>query len=63
MALRVRDKVTIIDLGGSPLGEGTIVNINDFREPHHKYAVDVGLDDLMFFGESQLDKQEEQLND
>lgn len=59
MALKVKDKVTIIDSGGIPIGEGTIVNINDFREEHHKYAVDVGLEDVLFFGESQLNKWEE----
>jgi len=62
MDLQVRDRVTVIDSGGSPLAEGTIVNINDFREPQFKYAVDVDsyTDDLLFFGEENLVKIEEE---
>lgn len=60
MELKVRDRVIIIDSVGSPLGEGTIVNINDFREPSLKYAVDVDgySQDVLFFGERQLVKEE-----
>lgn len=56
MELKVKDKVVIIDVSGSPVAEGIIININDFREPSQKYAVDVNgyEDDVMFFGESQL---------
>jgi len=58
MELQVRDKVTIIDSSGSAIAEGTIVNINDFREPSLKYAVDVEgyTEDLLFFGENHLIK-------
>lgn len=58
MKLKVRDKVTIIDINGKSLAKGTIVNINDFREPSQKYAVDVVgyTEDVLFFGESQLIK-------
>jgi hypothetical protein len=54
--MKVRDRVVIIDNNGNPLAEGTIVNINNFREPSMKYAVDVDgyTEDLLFFGESQL---------
>ncbi len=62
MGLQVRDRVIIIDAGGSPLAEGTIININDFREPIHKYAVDIDgfTEDVLFFGENQLVKIEEE---
>jgi uncharacterized protein (UPF0218 family) len=57
MELKVRDKVIIIDNNGNSISEGTIININDFREPDHKYAVDVdGIEDALFFGELQLVK-------
>ncbi|HDR4373532.1 TPA: hypothetical protein QCP80_003362 [Bacillus cereus] len=55
MKLKVNDKVAIVDENGSKLAEGVIANINDFREPSMKYAVDVdGYEDVLFFGESQL---------
>lgn len=58
MELKVRDRVTIIGASGSLVAVGTIININDFREPSQKYAVDVDSyeDDVLFFGESQLAK-------
>jgi len=58
MELMVRDRVSIIDNNGKPIAEGTIVNINDFREPSQKYAVESNdyLDDLLFLGEWQLVK-------
>lgn len=58
MEIKVRDNVTIIDSNGNPLAKGTIVNINDFREPSQKYAVDVVgyTKDVLFLGESQLIK-------
>ena len=59
MELQVKDRVTIINKNQNPLAEGTIVNINDFREPGAKYAVDVdGYDeDVLLFCESQLVKK------
>lgn len=63
MGLQVRDRVTILDANGNSLANGTIVNINDFREPSMKYAVDVdGYDeDVLFFGSKQLTKKQEEL--
>jgi hypothetical protein len=57
--LKVEDKVTIIDIDGNPISEGTIININDFREPSQMYAVDVDgyTEDVLFFGETQLVKK------
>ena len=61
--MQVRDRVTILDANGNSLANGTIVNINDFREPSMKYAVDVdGYDeDVLFFGSKQLTKKQEEL--
>lgn len=44
------------------MGEGTIVSVNDFREPRAKYAVDVDgyEEDLLFFSVEQLVKNEEE---
>lgn len=33
---------------------GTIINVSGFREPDMKYAVDVGLDDVVFVGEGSI---------
>lgn len=62
MSLKVRDRVTIIDVSGAPIAEGTIININDFREPEYQYAVDIDdyFDNPIFFSESQLVKIEEE---
>lgn len=56
MELKVRDRVIILDKNGIAKAEGTIVNINDFREPSMKYAVDVDgyTEDFLFFGEERL---------
>jgi ribosomal protein S28E/S33 len=58
MELQVRDRVLIINTNGNPVAKGTIVNINEFREPSQMYAVDVdGYEaDVLFFGKSQLVK-------
>ncbi|HFI0586245.1 TPA: hypothetical protein ACGO00_000368 [Streptococcus suis] len=55
--LKIRDKVEI----NHPLFEkpliGVIFNINDFRPPEAKYAVDVaGFDDWLFLGREHLTK-------
>jgi|GEM_PF-2066677 len=65
MDLKVRDRVIVLDSVGSPLGVGTIVNINNFREPSHKYAVNVDgySEDVLFVGLNQLVKQEGDLNE
>lgn len=53
--MKVGDRVEILGKNGSIIGEGTIYNINEFREPSMIYAVDVdGMEDVLFFGESQL---------
>lgn len=63
MTLKVKDRVIVIDHSRRPLGKGTIVNINDFRETSQKYAVDVDgyQDDLLFFGENDLSKINEKV--
>lgn len=54
--LKVNDRVVICDDYGKATHLGTIVNINDFREPSQKYAVDVDGydDDVLFFGIDKL---------
>ncbi|ONK21201.1 hypothetical protein BLX87_23010 [Bacillus sp. VT-16-64] len=61
MSLQIQDRVTIIDANGNSLAEGKIVNINDFRGPNQKYAVDIdGYEDVLLFGEKQLAKYQEE---
>lgn len=59
--MKVRDKVIVLDKDGNKIGEGTIININEFREPDMMYAVDVvGYEeDYIFCGESQLKLKKE----
>lgn len=60
MELKVKDKVSIVNSDGNEIAKGTIYNINDFREPNLKYAVDVdGYSDVLFFGEDQLSKTDD----
>lgn len=56
--LIVGDRVEIFNNSGINLGKGTIVNINEFREPKHKYAVDADFHskDYVFAGENNLKK-------
>jgi len=55
MGFKVQDKVEIVNEKGEKLAEGVIYNVNDFREPSMKYAVDIeGFSDFVFVGESQL---------
>lgn len=55
MKFKVQDKVAIVDANGNKLAEGEIYNINDFREPSMKYAVNVeGYEDFLFVGKSNL---------
>lgn len=63
MTLQIGNRVTIIDTHGNPLGQGTIFNINNYREPSLKYAVDLDgyTEDLMFLGENLLVKNEEEI--
>ena len=58
--LKIRDKVEInhplLDGLDKPL-VGVIFNINDYRPPEHRYAVDVvGFDDYLFLGMENLTK-------
>ena len=54
---QVGDQVTIIDNNKNLVAEGKIYNVNEFREPSQMYAVDVkGYEDLLFLGESNLQK-------
>lgn len=54
--MKVGDRVEILGKDDNLIGEGTIYNINEFREPSMIYAVDVDgyTEDVLFFGESQL---------
>ena len=58
--LKIQDKVEIrhplFDGLDKPL-VGVIYNINDYRPPEHRYAVDVdGFDDCLFLGREHLTK-------
>lgn len=53
---KVKDKVKITNSQGTFIGEGIIVNINDFREPSQKYAVEVDFyHDFIFAGNEHLE--------
>lgn len=45
--------VIVVDNFGNEY-KGVIVNVSDYREPSMKYAVDIGLDDFVFVGESSI---------
>lgn len=58
--LKIQDKVEIshplLDGLDKPL-VGVIYNINDYRPPEYRYAVDVdGFDDCLFLGRGHLTK-------
>jgi len=54
--LKVGDRVEIRNNKGILIGKGTIANINDFREPSMKYAIDADFykSDFVFAGEEHL---------
>lgn len=54
--LKVGDRVEIRNNKGVFVGEGTIANINEFREPSMKYAVEADFykSDFVFAGEEHL---------
>lgn len=55
MLYKVKDKVEVLNSQGNRIADGIIININDYREPHMKYAVDiVGFADAVFVGEWQI---------
>lgn len=51
--IEVNKKVLVRDDKGS-LFPGKVVNINEYREPEMKYAVDIGADDVVFVGENNI---------
>ena len=62
MSLQAMDRVKIIGNEGRELAKGTIYNVNDYREPSHKYAVHIDgyTEDVLFFGDNALVKIEEE---
>lgn len=58
MDIKVMDRVVITANNGQKF-HGRVANINDFREPSMKYAVDVdGYDeDVVFVGEDRIEKE------
>lgn len=66
MTFKYGDRVIVHNLHGEPVGQGTIANVNDFREPEAKYAIDADFykEDFLFVGEKQLTiSREEYKND
>lgn len=65
MDLVARDRVWVTDSLGMKIAQGTVINVNDLREPSTKYATDVDdyNEDLLFFGEGRLIKQEVIINE
>jgi len=61
MPFKERDSVLIKNYSGHVLGLGVIVNVNEFREPNMRYAVDAQFyrDDYIFVGEGNLELFEE----
>ena len=56
--IKVRDRVIVTDVNGNK-HHGIVANINDFREPCMKYAVDIkGYGDVVFVGEEQIEKED-----
>ena len=51
--IEVNQKVLVRDYMGR-MFPGKIVNINEYREPSMKYAVDIGADDLVFVGKKDI---------
>ena len=50
---KIQEHVIVSDRNGKEY-EGKVVNVNDFREPDMKYAVDIGLDDVVFVGRDSI---------
>lgn len=46
--IRVGDKVVVRGVSGN------VININEYREPDKKYAVDIGSSDLIFIGDTEI---------
>lgn len=62
MDFNVKERVAIQTEYGKIIGEGVIVNINEFREPQFKYAVDADFmdEDYIFVGEENLVQLQEE---
>lgn len=55
--ITVGTKVVVTDALGRKF-DGKVVNINDYREPCMKYAVDIDADDVVFVGEESIHPNE-----
>lgn len=54
--VKVGDMVIASDLNGVQF-KGKIININEYRPPEVKYALDIdGFDDIVFVGDEQIIK-------
>lgn len=62
MTFKAKERVVVVNDKGNYFSTGTIVNVNDFREPDQKYAVDVDFfdEDYMFLGDANLRKLQEE---
>ena len=62
-SIKVGDRVHVINNNGNTAGKGTVININDYREPDARYAIDADFynEDYLFVGINNLRliKQEE----
>lgn len=54
--IKVGDRVIVINNEGNVAGEGTVININDYRDPDTKYAIDADFykEDYLFVGINNL---------
>ena len=54
MMYKVGDKIIVVDFNGNEFN-AEIININEYREPRHKYAIYInGFDDYVFVGENNI---------
>lgn len=58
MKISVGTKVVVTNIIGRKYN-GKVVNVSDFREPNMKYAVDIGLEDVVFVGDKSIQPTEE----
>ncbi len=59
--LKQGQNVIVTDANGNEY-QGVLVNVNDYREPSLKYAVDIGLDDFVFVGDKYIRALESDVN-
>ena len=58
-AQMIRPTINKVQIGDTVVVQGMsgkVININEYREPDMKYAVDIGADDLIFIGDSIIRK-------